>query len=229
MCGLSKGGRQVEFVLSIERWIHLLAGGDLDRPSLLLQLRPGAGDCRGQCGQGRPRAGRHQQVRRPAGLLWFRWAAVVTWVSGALYLMSSWGFVEAFTLGATMDEPSKPVQIIGVGAWLGTIMLFNVWVLIWPNQKKILGIVAASDDEKNRARRTALLASRTKHDALDPHASLHGRGISRIAVLTRALAGGGGPLRPAALRGEGAGAPAAASCGAGRGGSAQHGGRCASS
>ena len=60
-----------------------------------------------------------------------------------------------------MDEPSKPVQIIGVGAWLGTIMLFNVWVLIWPNQKKVLGIVAASDDEKNRARRTALLASRT--------------------------------------------------------------------
>jgi len=60
-----------------------------------------------------------------------------------------------------MRDAGRGVQVIGVGAWLGTIMLFNVWVLIWPNQKKVLGIVAASDDEKNRARRTALLASRT--------------------------------------------------------------------
>jgi uncharacterized membrane protein len=48
-----------------------------------------------------------------------------------------------------------------MGAWLGTIMLFNVWVLIWPNQKKVLGLVEASDEEKNRAKRTAFLASRT--------------------------------------------------------------------
>jgi uncharacterized membrane protein len=51
--------------------------------------------------------------------------------------------------------------VIGIGAWLGTIMLFNVWVLIWPNQKKILGIVQATDDEKAKARKTAGLASRT--------------------------------------------------------------------
>ena len=50
--------------------------------------------------------------------------------------------------------------VIGIGAWLGTIMLFNVWVLIWPNQKKILGLVQASDEAKNKARRVALLASR---------------------------------------------------------------------
>ncbi len=50
---------------------------------------------------------------------------------------------------------------IGVGAWLGTIMLFNVWVLIWPNQKKVLGIVPATDEQKAKARRTAFLASRT--------------------------------------------------------------------
>jgi uncharacterized membrane protein len=49
---------------------------------------------------------------------------------------------------------------IGVGAWLGTIMLFNVWVLIWPNQKKILGIVPATDEEKAAARKTAGMASR---------------------------------------------------------------------
>ncbi len=50
---------------------------------------------------------------------------------------------------------------IGIGAWLGTIMLFNVWVLIWPNQKKILGLVAATDEAKAKARRVAFLASRT--------------------------------------------------------------------
>ena len=50
---------------------------------------------------------------------------------------------------------------IGIGAWLGTIMAFNVWVLIWPNQKKILGLVPATDEEKNKARRVAFLASRT--------------------------------------------------------------------
>ena len=49
---------------------------------------------------------------------------------------------------------------IGVGAWLGTIMLFNVWVFIWPNQKKILGIVPATDEEKAAARKTAGMASR---------------------------------------------------------------------
>jgi uncharacterized membrane protein len=52
-------------------------------------------------------------------------------------------------------------MLIGIGAWLGTIMLFNVWVFIWPNQKKVLGIVAASADEIARAKRVALIASRT--------------------------------------------------------------------
>ncbi len=51
--------------------------------------------------------------------------------------------------------------MIGIGAWLGTIMFLNVWGLIWPNQKKILGIVPATDEEKAKARKTALYASRT--------------------------------------------------------------------
>ena len=89
----------------------------------------------------------------PRALLYFRWAAVVTWVAGATLLGSH--FHEAFFFLVKTYVP------IGVGAWLGTIMLFNVWVLIWPNQKKILGIVAATDDEKARARRVAFLASRT--------------------------------------------------------------------
>ena len=59
------------------------------------------------------------------------------------------------------DTLNVQAMVIGVGAWLGTIMLFNVWVLIWPNQKKVLGIVEASADEIATAKRVALLASRT--------------------------------------------------------------------
>jgi len=88
----------------------------------------------------------------PRALLWFRWAAVATWLTGAWLLGSV--FVPAFTL----QEGSR---VIGIGVWLGTIMLFNVWVLIWPNQKKVLGIVQVSDEEKAKARRIATLTSRT--------------------------------------------------------------------
>ena len=151
----------MEFVLSIERWIHFLSGVTWIGLLYYFNFVQVPAIAEANADKGGPGPAAINKYVAPRALLWFRWAAVVTWVSGALYLMGSWGFVDAFTLGATMDEPSKPVQIIGVGAWLGTIMLINVWVLIWPNQKKVLGIVAASDDEKNRARRTALLASRT--------------------------------------------------------------------
>src|SRR5205823_3125969 len=68
--------------------------------------------------------------------------------------------IGGFTLGVGLEDPTHYFLIIGIGAWLGTIMLFNVWVLIWPNQKKILGIVAATDEQKARARKVAGLASR---------------------------------------------------------------------
>lgn len=91
----------------------------------------------------------------PRALLWFRWGAVGTWLTGAAALeIMGVGLLKAFTL-------ANGAAIIGIGAWLGTIMLFNVWVLIWPNQKKILGIVPASDEEKASARVVALMASRT--------------------------------------------------------------------
>jgi uncharacterized membrane protein len=97
----------------------------------------------------------------PRALLWFRWAALVTWLSGALYLVLAQhlGFINTFTLG--LMSHSLAHLTMGIGAWLGTIMLFNVWVLIWPNQKKVLGLVTATDEEKAKARRTAFLASRT--------------------------------------------------------------------
>lgn len=88
----------------------------------------------------------------PRALLWFRWSAVVTWLAGASLLGPN--LPAALTL-----QPEYAG--IGIGAWLGSIMLFNVWVLIWPNQQKILGMKPASDDEKAKARRVAFLASRT--------------------------------------------------------------------
>lgn len=104
----------------------------------------------------------------PRALLFFRWSAVVTWLAGAALLGPR--FVPAFTL-----QPNA--ALIGIGAWLGTIMLFNVWVLIWPNQKKILGMTPASDDEKNKARRVAFLASRTNTMLSIPMLFFMGAGV----------------------------------------------------
>jgi len=91
----------------------------------------------------------------PRALLWFRWAALATWLTGAIYLLEKGEFLNAFTLNGVYG------LTIGIGAWLGTIMLFNVWILIWPNQKKVLGLVEAGADEIAKAKSTALMASRT--------------------------------------------------------------------
>jgi uncharacterized membrane protein len=88
----------------------------------------------------------------PRALFYFRFAALVTWLAGA-YLLGT-HFLDAFLFRQRAFIP------IGMGAWLGTVMLLNVWGVIWPCQKKILGIVAATDEEKARARRLAFLASR---------------------------------------------------------------------
>jgi len=146
----------METILALERWIHFLSGvcwiGLLYYFNLVQvpALAEAGADKDG------PGPAAISKYVAPRALLWFRWAAVVTWLSGAALLQSTphLSLGDAFMLqGAS--------QTIGVGAWLGTIMLFNVWVLIWPNQKKVLGIVQASDEEKNKARRTAALASRT--------------------------------------------------------------------
>lgn len=94
----------------------------------------------------------------PKALWFFRWAALLTWLTGATALAHFGngldGLVSAFLL-------SDGLAVIGIGAWLGTIMLLNVWGLIWPNQKKILGIVPATADEIAKAKIVALYASRT--------------------------------------------------------------------
>jgi|TARA_B110000003_G_scaffold119063_1_gene121515 uncharacterized membrane protein len=110
----------------------------------------------------------------PLALLWFRWAALATWLAGAALLGSS--FTDTFLL--------KPgYEAIGIGSWMGTIMLFNVWGLIWPNQQKILGIKKASDEEKVVARRVALLASRTNTLLSIPMLLLMTNGLSHRALL----------------------------------------------
>jgi uncharacterized membrane protein len=94
-------------------------------------------------------------------LAWFRWGAAATWVTGAAFLMHKGQLANAFMLGMNSDPVNQYALTIGVGAWLGTLMLFNVWVLIWPNQKKVLGMVEASADEVAKAKNIAFLASRS--------------------------------------------------------------------
>ena len=94
----------------------------------------------------------------PRALFWFRYAAILTWFTGAaaleaMHTADGSGFMAAFTF-------QEGYRIIGMGAWLGTVMLFNVWVLIWPNQKKILGLVQSTPEEIAKARRIALMTSR---------------------------------------------------------------------
>ena len=105
--------------------------------------------------QGGPGGAGISKYVAPRALLWFRWGAVVTWLSGVAYL------AHLNLLVAGVHCCRDGALVIGVGAWLGTIMLFNVWVLIWPNQKKVLGLVEATADEIAKARRVAFLASRT--------------------------------------------------------------------
>ena len=92
------------------------------------------------------------KVIAPEALFWFRWGAFFTVLFGLLLAMMNGYLIESLTL----QEPN-----IGFGMWLGMIMAFNVWFVIWPNQKIALGIVEADADAKPKAARTAMLFSRT--------------------------------------------------------------------
>lgn len=148
-----------EFQLA--RWLHILAGvmwigllyyfNVVQIPALAVA----AADKGGPGGAG------ISKYIAPVALWWFRWAALATWLTGAWYLGRGGNFAGAFALGMLGDTVNGYQLVIGIGAWLGTIMLLNVWGIIWPNQKKVLGIKPATDDEKAKARRVAMLASRT--------------------------------------------------------------------
>lgn len=161
----------MELMPGIMRWIHLLSGitwiGLLYYFNLvqMAALKDAAAD--GSA------AGITKHVA-PRALFWFRWSALVTWIAGAGLLGA--GFTDAFLL-------RNGYEGIGIGAWLGTIMLFNVWVLIWPNQQKILGMVPADDATKAKARRVAMLASRTNMMLSIPMLFFMANGLTHRAVL----------------------------------------------
>lgn len=101
------------------------------------------------------------KVIAPAALWWFRWAAMATLVTGLILGYINGYIHDALALGALNDFEVPKNIAIGIGMWLGIIMWFNVWFVIWPNQKKALGIVEAEADEKAASARTAMLFSRT--------------------------------------------------------------------
>ncbi len=147
--------------MMIDRWLHIIAGvmwigilyyfNFIQVPALAAANADKEG----------PGPAAITKYVAPRALFWFRWSALVTWLTGAIYLWQApqYSLHGAFTLGIGAHNAS--LTAIGFGAWLGTIMLLNVWGLIWPNQKKILGLVPATDAEKASARRVAFLASRT--------------------------------------------------------------------
>ena len=93
------------------------------------------------------------KVIAPTALFWFRWAALFTVVSGLVLAVLNGYAHQAFTLQA-------PFRAIGLGMWIALVMAFNVWFIIWPNQKRALGIVAVEPDVKAKSARVAMLTSR---------------------------------------------------------------------
>ena len=146
--------------LGLARWLHIIFG--ITWIGLLYYFNlvqiPALADAGSD--KGGPGAAGISKYVAPRALWWFRWAALATWFTGFWYLARNHS-LGAFALGLGGDEVNPYLLVIGIGAWLGTIMLFKVWVLIWPNQKKILGFVPATDEQKAQARKTALYASRT--------------------------------------------------------------------
>jgi len=144
-------------------WLHVLAG--ITWIGLLYYFNfvqvPALGDALSD--EGGPGGAGITKYVAPRALWWFRWGAAATWLTGAAFLLHSpkYDFVDVFALGMSGEVFNQASMTIGIGVWLGTIMLFNVWILIWPNQKKILGMVEATADEIAKGKRIAFLASRS--------------------------------------------------------------------
>ena len=150
MVGLHQGGMDKGYWLEFLRFLHVWAGilwiGLLyyfnfvqipTMPKVPAELKPGV-----------------SKYIAPSALFYFRWGAAFTVLTGLLLAWSYGELREAMEL-----QPSA--RLIGIGMWLALIMAFNVWFVIWPNQKKALGIVPADDAAKAKAARTAMIFSRT--------------------------------------------------------------------
>jgi uncharacterized membrane protein len=152
---ITQGFSGSQFLPFILRWLHVLSGvmwiGLLwyfnfvqipNMPNIPDEQKPAIG-----------------KVIAPAALFWFRWGAMATIVTGLLLAMVNGYLVDAIFFGLIDGVPKH--SAIGIGMWLGIIMWFNVWFVIWPNQKRALGIVEADADTKAKSARTAMLFSRT--------------------------------------------------------------------
>ncbi|MBA4803307.1 MAG: hypothetical protein H2038_01505 [Brevundimonas sp.] len=158
---IAPGGYDLGFWQAVLRWVHVVAGilwiGLLYyfnfvqirvMPAIPAELKPAVS--------------RHIA---PEALFWFRWAALVTVLAG-LAVMFTRGHAYAlevlsFGLAGGMVEGDQQFALMGIGVWLAVVMFLNVWGIIWPNQKRVLGIVPADDEKKARAARLAMLGSRT--------------------------------------------------------------------
>jgi uncharacterized membrane protein len=147
--------------ISLAVWLHVLSG--ITWIGLLYYFNfvqvPALGEAASD--EGGPGGAGIAKYVAPRALWWFRWGALATWLTGATILHLKGMLHHAFTLGLMDDSGSPYPAMIGIGAWLGTIMLFNVWVLIWPNQKKVLGIVDATPEQVAKAKNIAFMASRS--------------------------------------------------------------------
>jgi uncharacterized membrane protein len=141
---------------SLDRWLHIVSGVFWIGLLYYFNVVQIPGLAAGLADKGGPGNAGIVKYIAPRALLWFRWGAVVTVVTGVLLMEFAYGG-GGLMKGLMFREG---FATIGVGAWLGIIMLFNVWVFIWPNQKKVIGVVPATDEEKAKARATATMVSR---------------------------------------------------------------------
>ncbi|HTC84458.1 MAG TPA: urate hydroxylase PuuD [Rhizomicrobium sp.] len=158
--GCLHGSLDQAFWLFITRWLHVASGvmwiGLLwyfnfvqvpTMPSVPAELKPAV-----------------TKYIAPAALFWFRWAAMATIILGIGLAGMNHYLVQAYTLDAVDGFTNTAFVLIGIGMWLGTIMWFNVWFIIWPNQQKVLNIGGKFSDlaqpAKDKAAKAALIASR---------------------------------------------------------------------
>ena len=158
---IAPGGFDMGFWQAVLRWVHVVAGilwiGLLYyfnfvqirvMPSIPAELKPAV-----------------SKHIAPEALFWFRWSALATVLAGLgiMYARGHAYAAEVLSLGFAggLVDGDQPFTLMGIGTWLAIIMFLNVWGIIWPNQKRALGIVVVDDEKKAKAARVAMLGSRT--------------------------------------------------------------------
>jgi uncharacterized membrane protein len=143
----------------LDRWLHIISGVMWIGLLYYFNVAQIPALAAANADKGGPGGAGITKYVAPRALLWFRWAAVVTALSGVIFIELAYRPAGGGLMQVLMLK--EGFETIGIGSWLGLIMLFNVWVLIWPNQKKVLGLTPATDEQKAAARKIATLTSRT--------------------------------------------------------------------